>query len=118
MNPEDVQRARTVSEARRWVTGEHDHDDGFAQWYWDAGRDDGYPEAYAAWLASPERIERWAERHGVFPPRTRGFARWYVRTGRTDSWAQAYEVYRSTPAAEIVAELRAAGVALPRDRMV
>lgn len=102
-----MERDRVVSAARRWAVAEHGQDSGFAQWYWDVGRDDVYPEAYAAWLGSPERIERWAERYGVLPPTTRGFARWYTQTGRTDPWADAYEVFRSTPASEIVAELKA-----------
>lgn len=114
----DMERDRVVSAALRWVTREHGQDDGFAEWYWGAGREDSYPGAHVAWLASPARIERWAERHGVFPPRTRGFARWYVRTGRTDSWTQAYEVFRSTPSAAIVAELKTVDGCPTLDSMV
>lgn len=105
MGLEEAKR-RVLGAAQQWVVREHGRDDGFTEWYWNSGRGDTYAVAYADWLASPERIERWAERHGVLHPTTRGFARWYSRTGRTDSWAEAYEVFRGTPASEIVAGLR------------
>lgn len=62
----------------------------------------GHTDAYAAWLASPARIERWAERSGIFVGR--GFARWYLAEGRADSFATAYEEYRAMLHAEIEAD--------------
>lgn len=113
---DETARKKIVMSARHWMTREHGRDDGFAEWYWNAGREDEHSEAYAAWLTSPARIEWWAERNGIFVGKS--FARWYLKTGRTDPWSQAYEVFRSTPPAVIVAELKAAeGCPVP-DSMV
>lgn len=68
--------------------------DGFPEWCWDTGREDDPAAAHATWLASPARIERWAERNGIFIGK--GFARWFLAEQRTDTYAAAYEVYRVT----------------------
>ncbi|WP_030248200.1 hypothetical protein [Streptomyces sp. NRRL S-455] len=94
---EAAERNKRIAAARQWETAQGKPDAGFPKWYEDTGRTDSYAEAYAAWLVSPAKIERWAERSGIFVGR--GFARWYIETDRTDSYADAYEIYRERRAA-------------------
>lgn len=88
---ENEARWKRADAARRWTAAEGVEDRGFADWY-GATRSDTYADAYAVWLKSPARIERWAERSGSYIGK--GFARWYIETERTDPWAAAYELYR------------------------
>lgn len=90
---EAAERRKRIAAARQWETAQGKPDAGFPEWYEDTGRTDDYAAAYAAWLVSPGKIERWAERNGIFIGK--GFARWYIDTDRTDPYADAYEVYRT-----------------------
>lgn len=100
---EAAERQRDIDAARRWAANAGKNSrDGFPEWCGDPKWRGGYAAAHEAWLTSPARIERWAERSGIFVGR--GFARWYLAEGRTDTFAEAYEVYRAMLNAEIEAD--------------
>jgi hypothetical protein len=98
---EAAERRKRIAAARQWETAQGKPNAGFSEWYEDTGREDDYAAAYAAWLISPAKIERWAERNGIFVGR--GFARWYIETERTDPYAEAYEEYRDMRHADVQA---------------
>lgn len=95
-----AERHRGVDAARRWAESNgHDSRDGFPEWCWDTGREGDYAAAHETWMSSPARIERWAERHGIFVGKA--FAGWYIAEGRSDAFADAYREYRALRAAEL-----------------
>ena len=97
---EAAERRRGIAAVAQWAeNADKDTRDGFPEWCWDTGREDDYAAAHAVWLTSPARIERWAERNGIFVGRA--FAGWYLAEGRTDTFTEAYEVYRSLRHAEV-----------------
>lgn len=90
---ETTARQRRIAAVREWVEKSPGRAcDGFPEWYEDQGLSSSYEDAYRLWASSPGRIERWAERQGIYVGRF--FARWYLSTGRTDTYAHAYEIYR------------------------
>jgi len=90
---EAVERRKIETGARAWAQARRIDNDGFATWYADSWREDEYATAYAEWLGTPDRIEWWAERNGIFVGR--GFSRWYFRENRTDPYEEAYSVYKA-----------------------
>lgn len=103
---EAAERRQGIAAVRQWAgAAGKDTEDGFPEWCWDTGRENDCATAHDLWLTSPARIERWAERHGIFIGK--GFARWYLAEQRTDTFAEAYEEYRAMVLAEAEAQRRA-----------
>lgn len=96
---EAAKRWQGIDAIKQWAgAAGKDTTDGFPEWCWDTGRENDCAAAHEVWLTSPARIERWAERNGIYVGK--GFARWYLAEQRTDTFAEAYEVYRAMVHAE------------------